>query len=433
MSINQQEIKSCNRTKPENNKILIKISNKKFPEFSSKKNNNNMNDPYEESDQSPFELLSKILDTINNNSLNVFYPDSNNEFKKKIDSLNLEFYLETEKFLSNKNHSEKCQTSLFIILFKQINIYIEEIGRLNLMLIQKRYDPKKIIERTDEIIKKQNEFITKENLIKALKDSKTNMENKLLEAIISENKLKKEIEILKKEKEIYKSQINKNNIENCKINNDSENKQRSILHKITRSLLNEKNIITSYDNKKQLLLKNETRKRNNSDSNKFILSNSLNKLYKKEFIKFKIKNHRNIEKKHNNNNNPTIISSLGFPKKRRQIFIQLNEENFYLNPEYKGFCTDSNKMQTNLDNNDIKYIKTEYKSCDINNIKKGGTSDINNNETNKNKFKKTFISKSKEINYNIKEKDKKNKERDKDKKNNSNKDNKEKSTNKKKK
>ena len=60
------------------------------------------------------------------------------------------------------------------------------------MLIQKKYDPKKIIERTDEIIKKQNEFITKENLIKALKDSKSNMENKLLEAIISENKLKKE-------------------------------------------------------------------------------------------------------------------------------------------------------------------------------------------------------------------------------------------------
>ena len=209
MSINQQEIKSCNRTKGENNKIIIKTGNKKFPEFSSKKNNNNnMNDPYEESDQSPFELLSKILDTINNNSLNVFYPDSNNEFKKKIDSLNLEFYLETEKFLSNKNPSEKCQTSLFIILFKQINIYIEEIGRLNLMLIQKKYDPKKIIERTDEIIKKQNEFITKENLIKALKDSKSNMENKLLEAIISENKLKKEIEILKKEKEIYQSQIN---------------------------------------------------------------------------------------------------------------------------------------------------------------------------------------------------------------------------------
>jgi hypothetical protein len=299
------------------------------------------------------------------------------------------------------------------------------------MLIQKKYDPKKIIERTDEIIKKQNEFITKENLIKALKDSKSNMENKLLEAIISENKLKKEIEILKKEKEIYKSQINKNYLENCKNNNNKcENNQGSILHKITRSLLNEKNIITSYDNKKQLLLKNETRKRNNSDNNKFILSNSLNKLYKKEFIKFKIKNHRNTEKKHNN---PMIISSLGFPKKRRQIFIQLNEENFYLNPEYKGLYTDTNKMQSNLDSNNIKYLNTENKSGDINDINKLHSSEINNENNNRNKFKKTFISKSKEINYSIKEKDKKYKDRDKDKKNNINKDNKEKSMNKKKK
>ena len=420
MSINQPEIKSSNnRTKADNNKILIKSGNKKFSEYSSKRINTN--DSYETSDQSPIELLSKILDTINNNSLNVFYPDSNNEFKKKIDSLNLEFYLETEKFLSNKNPSEKCQTSLFIILFKQINIYIEEIGRLNLMLMQKRYDPKKIIERTDEIIKKQNEFITKENLIKALKDSKSNMENKLLEAIISENKLKKEIEILKQEKEIYKNQINKNNIENCKNNNNNdENKKGGVLHKITRSLLNEENIITSYDNKKQLLLKNETRKRNNSDNNKFILSNSLNKLYKKEFIKFKIKNHRNTEKKHNN----TIISSLGFPKKRRQIFIQLNEENFYLNPEYKGLYTDTNKMQSNLDSNNIKYLNTENKSGDINDINKLHSSEINNENNNRNKFKKTFISKSKEINYSIK---------DKDKKNNINKENKEKSMNKKKK
>ena len=60
-------------------------------------------------------LFSKILDKINTKSLNVFYPDSNNELIKKIDSLNLEFYLETEKFLSNKHHSINCQTSLFII------------------------------------------------------------------------------------------------------------------------------------------------------------------------------------------------------------------------------------------------------------------------------------------------------------------------------
>ena len=153
------------------------------------------NETYEIKDENSNELLSHILDTINKNSLNIFYPDSNNEFKKKIDSLNLKFYLETEKYLSKKNKSENCQTSLFIILFKQINIYIEEIERLNLVIIKKRYDPKNIIERTDEIIKKQNEFLTKEKLIKALKESKSNMESKLLESL-KDNYCIKKVKIL---------------------------------------------------------------------------------------------------------------------------------------------------------------------------------------------------------------------------------------------
>ena len=50
-------------------------------------------------------LFSKILDKINTKSLK----DSNNELIKKINPLNLEFYLETEKFLSNKYHSINCK------------------------------------------------------------------------------------------------------------------------------------------------------------------------------------------------------------------------------------------------------------------------------------------------------------------------------------
>ena len=54
----------------------------------------------ESKEETANELLSRILDTINSNSLSIFYPDSNSDFKKKIDSLNLKFYLETEKYLS---------------------------------------------------------------------------------------------------------------------------------------------------------------------------------------------------------------------------------------------------------------------------------------------------------------------------------------------
>ena len=357
MSINHQEPKSSFYNK------IIKFDNRINNGFFAK--TNNKKDESEESDQSPNELLSKILDTINKNSLNSFYPDSNSEFKKKIDSLNLEFYLETEKYLSNKNHSEKCQTSLFIILFKQINIYIDEIRRLNLILIEKRYDPIKIIERTDKIIKKQKEFIVKENLIKALKESKSNMENKLLEAIISENKLKKEIEILKKEKETYKNQINKNNIEN----NFELQKYKSL----NSSLLDERICKTPYENETQISFNNKSTKINKLDNNKFIINNSVTKLYKKGYFKHKIKKIKYSEKKVNNqwnNSNSKII-------KKNPLFIQLKEEKSYINSIYRVLYTDNNQIQ------------------------------INNNNYVSNRIKKNFITKIKEVNYNEKEKDKK--------------------------
>ena len=357
MSINHQEPKSSFYNK------IIKFDNRINNGFFAK--TNNKKDESEESDQSPNELLSRILDTINKNSLNSFYPDSNSEFKKKIDSLNLEFYLETEKYLSNKNHSEKCQTSLFIILFKQINIYIDEIRRLNLILIEKRYDPIKIIERTDKIIKKQKEFIVKENLIKALKESKSNMENKLLEAIISENKLKKEIEILKKEKETYKNQINKNNIEN----NFELQKYKSL----NSSLLDERICKTPYENETQISFNNKSTKINKLDNNKFIINNSVTKLYKKGYFKHKIKKIKYSEKKVNNqwnNSNSKII-------KKNPLFIQLKEEKSYINSIYRVLYTDNNQIQ------------------------------INNNNYVSNRIKKNFITKIKEVNYNEKEKDKK--------------------------
>ena len=357
MSINHQEPKSSFYNK------IIKFDNRINNGFFAK--TNNKKDESEESDQSPNELLSKILDTINKNSLNSFYPDSNSGFKKKIDSLNLEFYLETEKYLSNKNHSEKCQTSLFIILFKQINIYIDEIRRLNLILIEKRYDPIKIIERTDKIIKKQKELIVKENLIKALKESKSNMENKLLEAIISENKLKKEIEILKKEKETYKNQINKNNIEN----NFELQKYKSL----NSSLLDERICKTPYENETQISFNNKSTKINKLDNNKFIINNSVTKLYKKGYFKHKIKKIKYSEKKVNNqwnNSNSKII-------KKNPLFIQLKEEKSYINSIYRVLYTDNDQIQ------------------------------INNNNYVSNRIKKNFITKIKEVNYNEKEKDKK--------------------------
>jgi len=221
----------------------IKLDNNSIPEItnlnnSNKENNNNSTRINQDSinnnsrtilttsidnsiEENSNEVVAKILDTINKNSLNIFY-DSESEFKSKIDSLNLKFYLETEKYLSNQNKKAKTQTSLFIILFKQINIYIEEIQRLNMIILTKKYRPENIIKRTDELNQKQKEFQTQENIIKALKISQFNMENKLLQAVINENNLNKKIENLQKEIEIYKNKIisMKNNSEPHKIKID---------------------------------------------------------------------------------------------------------------------------------------------------------------------------------------------------------------------
>ena len=120
-------------------------------------------------------LLTELLDEINKNSLNEFYKSSNSIFKKTIDELNLKFYLETEKYLNNKINKEKTENLLFIILFKQINVYIEEIKRLNLYILKNKYQPQNVIKRTDNLIKYSKDFEIKEQIIKTLKLSKKNL------------------------------------------------------------------------------------------------------------------------------------------------------------------------------------------------------------------------------------------------------------------
>jgi hypothetical protein len=98
--------------------------------------------------------LQAILDQINLNSLKDFYSKEESLFRKRVDHLNIKFYLETEKYLKHKNkinevnkvqNLQQLQDNLFIILFKQIQLYIKEVERLNKM-IQNKYESEKQIE-----------------------------------------------------------------------------------------------------------------------------------------------------------------------------------------------------------------------------------------------------------------------------------------------
>ena len=345
------------------------------------------------------EVVGKILDTISKNSLSIFY-DSESEFKNKIDSLNLKFYLETEKYLCNQNKKVKTQTSLFIILFKQINIYIEEIQRLNMIILTKKYKPENIIKRTDELNQKQKEFQIQENIIKALKKSQFNMENKLLEAVINENNLNKKIENLQKEIEIYKNKI-------ISLKNNSETHTIKIEKKMSNSFQNRntKNDfeeINCKENKNKncnnISIANECNPINNHNMNinvnKSIKSKSPNGFNKKEYpLKLrKIKQNISIDIKRNHSQNESKSKINNYIKNENNINKQIiKKQNTNSNSNKKemvnlgGLITEINKTEKVTKNNS---------KIKLDNEEKKNTIDLaNNNEDiiEKNYYKKILI------------------------------------------
>ena len=301
------------------------------------------------------EILCNLLDNLNKNSLNIFYKESNSELKKKIDDLNLKFYLETEKFLSNPNKQEKTQSSLFIILFKQINLYIEEIERLNLIILEKKYEPKFTIERTDEIIKKQKNLEINQQLIKTLKDSKSSIEGKLLEALLSEDRLKKENEKLKQENEFFKKQSSNSN-------DISKNQTQTIFHtKTFNNFTNSERGITDITKANSNLSNENTfdyilnKKRNNSDHNNTSLSFGYN-------IYHHLVNHFNQPKK-----SLGIIKSVKNQNKIDKNFYSDNISNKNISENSKPI---SEISDINISNNnkiqDLEYI-SDLKNIDFNN------------------------------------------------------------------
>ena len=127
----------------------------------------------------------------------------NEEFKSKIDELNLEFYLQTEKYLSDHTKDQKCQSALFVILFKQISVYIDEIERLNKLIKESQYNSNSIKEN----ITRYKDTKVKDEMIKLLKESNAKMEKRLSECLSRENELKLQNEELKKTNLTYRKAL----------------------------------------------------------------------------------------------------------------------------------------------------------------------------------------------------------------------------------
>ena len=163
------------------------------------------------------ESLSNIIDVITKNNLNLFYQDDSTNFKRNIDNLNLKFYLETEKILSSNNINNS--NNLFLILFKQITLYIKEIERLNVIILGMKKDEKSKDKLASFLERREMDFETKDNIIKALQYSNNTLEKKINNLIVSESNLKQENMRLIKENLFYKN----NNSSNSNINNNNNN------------------------------------------------------------------------------------------------------------------------------------------------------------------------------------------------------------------
>ena len=144
--------------------------------------------------------LSVFIKDINFNNLNEYYEIKSSIFMKKIQKLNLKFYWISEALLSEKN-LEYPYNKLFLILFKEISLYIEEIERLNRLIKLKT--------------KNESQYANKISQL-TLKEKDNTMNKQVLK------NLQKEYNILLKTNEKYKSNIDKLNKKLNKYSNISK-------------------------------------------------------------------------------------------------------------------------------------------------------------------------------------------------------------------
>lgn len=186
---------------------LSPISNKATDNIQSNDNSNSLN------------ILSFINDMSFEN-LNDYYDIETSLFLKRIEKLNLKFYWTSECVL-NQQDIKYPYNKLFLILFKQLSLYIEEIARLNKQLKQKIKNEKYFQIKIANLKQKEKEYILNKQMLKNLQ-----RDNKLLEKKNEMNK--NEIEKLNKKLSNNKTNITINNLNNTTTNEMYMNKKNKL-------------------------------------------------------------------------------------------------------------------------------------------------------------------------------------------------------------
>ena len=214
-------------------------------------------------------------------NLNDYYDIESNLFIKRIEKLNLKFYWTSECVL-NQQDIKYPYNKLFLILFKQISLYIEEIARLNKQLKQKLKNEKAYQMKIAKMKQKENESVLNKQMLKNLQ-----RDNKLLEKKNEKNK--NDIEKLNKKLEnSYKTMIGnktsinelyRNNIKdknNCYISPKFSNTSMVYDSIITQeSVLSKKSDLSTDKNKQKYIINVSVKNKNKS------VSTSVEKNYNK--------------------------------------------------------------------------------------------------------------------------------------------------------
>lgn len=148
--------------------------------------------------------ISNIILNAPLSNLNEFYDLESSLFKKRIEKLNLKFYWETEN-LNTQKSIPNPYNKLFLILFKEINLYTDEIVRLNNIIKDKVNIEKTYKNKIFEFSQKEKERLLTKQMLKNYQKTNKVLEKKLNEKNKNEEKLKADIKKLKNK------QIQKNN------------------------------------------------------------------------------------------------------------------------------------------------------------------------------------------------------------------------------
>ena len=193
--------------------------------------------------------LSLLIKEIPLNNLNDYYDIETNLFKKRIEKLNLKFYWIYESILAEETNNKLLYpfNKLFLILFKEISLYIEEIIRLNKQLNSKTKNEKFYIQKINDYKEKDKDFLFNKQMVKSLQRSIKNLEK-------NNEKLKNEMQKLnKKAYNINSPKINYNNqygsFKSSKLSKFSKTSNKFFTENSTHLITEQGSVMSSGSNK----------------------------------------------------------------------------------------------------------------------------------------------------------------------------------------